>query len=167
MEQQPNKYLSIGKQIWLKYFKWIIAGIVLLIGGIGYWIYYRGKKDTLAKVPDSVPYPPDLTVPTSAELGEFSIWVKNDCPVIANKLNKFFTEFAFSNADLNFIIKNELSVLSDKKLVYLNNYYNRVHYKNGKGSLVKDLNAVFYVWGNLAKEDRDNIVKRLNKLGAK
>ena len=162
METNKNAATSLGKQIWLKYFKWIVGLILLILGLVGYWIYGRGKKDTLAKIPTAVPYPPESTTPIQE--GEKRIWIDTFGAALMQELGEYLSKWHLTNVGLNSLIVNKLNPLKDWQLVYINNSYNANYYTQGKGSLVKDLLDVSYVGADGVRQD---IVNRLRKLGAK
>ena len=162
MKDNNNDDLSLGKQIWLKYFRWIAILIILILGGIGYWIYSRGKKDSLAKVPTSVPYPPESTTPIQ-EADKIK-WIDSFGAALVQELGEFFNVWHLTNVRLNTLIVTKLKPLKDWQLVYLNNGYNANYYTQGKGSLIKDLLDVSYVGADGVRQD---IVNRLRILGAK
>lgn len=161
-EDKKSSVLSVGKQIWLKYFKWIIVGIIGLILFLGYWIYTRGKKDTLAKIPANIPYPPESTTPQQ-DL-EKRKWIDTVGSALVQELGEYLNTWHLTNFKLNSILVNKLKPLKDWQLVYINNGYNANYYTQGKGSLVKDLADVFYIGADGVRND---IVERLRKLGAK
>jgi len=162
MKNNENDGQSLGKQLWLKYFKWIVAVILLLLGGLGFWIYRRGKKDTLAKVPETVPYPPESSTPFQE--AEKIKWIDSFGAALVEELGAFLSTWHLTNVSLNTLLVNKLKPLKDWQLVYINNGYNANYYTQGKGSLIKDLLDVSYVGADGVRQD---IVNRLRKLGAK
>jgi hypothetical protein len=153
---------SLGKQIWLKYFRWIVVAIVLALGVFGFFLYNKGTKDTLAKLPQSVPYPPTTGIP-SQDKAQVN-WVDTKGTAIVLKLGNYLREWHLTNIGINTIIVNDLRPLADWQLVYINEAYNRNYFTQGKGSLVKDLLDITYVGLDGVRND---IVIRLQKLGAK
>lgn len=162
MEIKSNSTVSLGKQIWLKYFKWIVGLIIGIAVALGYWIYIRGKKDTLAKIPASIPYPPEATTPIQDAAKRK--WIDTVGASLVEELGAYLTTWHLFNFKLNSIIVNQLNPLKDWQLVYVANGYDANFYSKGKGSLVKDLLDVSYVGADGVRQD---IVKRLQKLGAK
>lgn len=158
---QENRFISVGKQIWLKYFKWIVVGVLLLLTVIGVYLYNRGKKDTLAQVPKDVPYPPSsgLPIQDAAKIK----WIDTTGSALVKKLGAYLKDWHFTNIGINTIIVQELRPLADWQLVAVNNQYKNNYFSQGKGTLVKDLQAITYVG---ADGIRNEIVSRLQKLGA-
>lgn len=154
--------VSLGKQIWLKYFRWIVVAVLFVLGLIGYLLYNRGTKDTLAKLPQSVPYPPATGLP-SQDKAQIN-WVDTKGINLVLKLGTYLKDWHITNIGINTIIVNDLRPLADWQLVYINEGYNRNYFSQGKGSLVKDLLDISYVGADGVRND---IVSRLQKLGAK
>lgn len=160
MENQESK-LSVGKQAYLKYFKWIWGSVAILIVGIGYWLYSKGKKDANANKPDAVDYPPDFQMETDTQKSVFDQFAKTDGLRLANAFGDFFSIWRVWFAPLSQLVI-ETQKLSDKQVIYINNLYNAKFWKIGKGSLVKDIEAVVFQIGGYK-----DFTKRLRKLGAK
>lgn len=154
--------LSFGKQIWVKYFKWIVVALVILIFGIGYYIYSRGKKDTLANIPKTVPYPKDTGIATEDIANKK--WIDAIGVPLGNELGNYLSTWHITNIGISSIIVNKLQPIKDWQLVFINNYYNANYATRSGGSLIQDLNNVIYVGLDGV---RKNIVNRLYKLGAK
>lgn len=155
--------LSIGRRLWLKYFKWIIGGGVLLVAFIIWYITSQVKKNTLSKLAEDIPYPPDVTTPTQAQIDSFNEWVNTQGKGIVKRIGDELQSTFWINTSK---IKDDVKILaqgSDKQLVWAYKYY-RTQYV-GK-SLVTDLDRI--VFTTFYEQPYTlQIIDRLKKLGAK
>lgn len=160
---ESNKYLSLGKQLWLKYFKWIVGLIILIIAGVIYWVSSVAKRNTLAKLAVDIPYPPDTTPPTQTQINAFNEWINSQGKGIVKRIgDELQAVFWISTSKIEADVK-VLAQGSDKQLVWAYKYY-RTQFV-GK-SLVTDLERIQFAptWDELWA---NQIINRLRKLGAK
>lgn len=157
-----NANFSIGKRIWLKYFKWIIAGIAVLFGGLIWYIIDRTKKNTIAKQAKDIPYPPDIVAPTPAQINAFNEWTKTNGSAIVANLSANLGKVWINTGEIYDDVKT-LSTIADKNLVWVATAYQR---KNTGRTLIGDLDAIVLSFYFDRGQEHKTVINRLRKLGA-
>ena len=167
MEEKDKKWLTLeGTKSWFKSLLFTkpvlaISFIVVPLGLVIWWIYARGKKDNETRQLNDVKFTPASPV-TPLQDAEFQRWVNER---LVNLELDLFTNLdswyhgSWTMSELLF----EVNSLDDRKLITLNNYYQ----KKRKRSLRNDLNDKFLSWIGPPSSDnyRDSIVKRLEGFG--
>lgn len=153
--------LSIGKQIWLKYFKWIIVAIVLLFVGLIWYVSYRAKKNALATVAQDISYPPDVVAPTQSQISAFNEWTKTTgmsiIVTLGEELNNYWIR---SSVIVDALIT--LSQTTDKQLIWVANNYQK---KYAGRTLAKDLDKIYILFTTKISTEATDTAKRIRRLG--
>lgn len=167
MDNNPSKWYEIFREkSWWKSLlstKPVLAFSLVLvpISFVIYLIYRKGKTDNAQEQLTDVKYTPATALSLSQEAA-FKQWTASRLEILELDLFNYLDGWYYGGWVMGDILF-EVNSLDDRKLITLNNYYQ----KKRKRSMRNDLFDKFIGWLSPPKSDnyRDAIVKRLEGFG--